>query len=419
MKGKIVVSTMSLILIGMIIYPKPTVSATDFAGKEDEYTEMCQDTSSLSKSDIQVCSEFNNYLKNKNSHIEDDISETQSKLQNTISDLNTAQDMLSQTNAQIASVQDQLLVLKGNIEQLNQDISDKKEQLRDRMYILQSYVNGNELLNIIFSSGSLDELLTRIQCVDELTTYDKDLITGLAQDKTQLEEKSLEMSTQYDNLFALQSQQTSLLTTLGEKANQYQSSLDSNNVLLNQYREDVGYIDSSLSDAEKRLQAEQDRQEAEEEANKEQESQKPNPEQKPDTSIPETPDHPNEPSIDNTDIQTALVNTALSKNGAPYVYGGTGPNSFDCSGFAQWVYSQNGIYIPRTVTSQYYACDLVNSPQPGDLVFFNTYTFLGHVGIYIGNGQFIHAGTSDTGVYIANFYSSYWQSVYQGAGRFS
>ena len=144
---------------------------------------MCQDTSSLSKSDIQVCSEFSDYLRNKNSSIEDNIAKTQEDLDSTLSDLSATQSQLAQTQQQIASVESELAVLEGRIKQLNKDIEDKKTRLRDRMYVLQSYVNGNELVNLLFSSGNLDELLTRIQCVDELTNYDKELITGLARDK--------------------------------------------------------------------------------------------------------------------------------------------------------------------------------------------------------------------------------------------
>lgn len=404
-----------VLFLGGLFVPKISVEATEFAGREDEYTTMCQDTSSLSKSDIQVCSEFSDYLRNKNSSIEDNIAKTQEDLDSTLSDLSATQSQLAQTQQQIASVESELAVLEGRIKQLNKDIEDKKTRLRDRMYVLQSYVNGNELVNLLFSSGNLDELLTRIQCVDELTNYDKELITGLARDKQEVEIKTQEKTAQFDNLFALQSQQTALMLSLNDKVSDYQSTIDNQNALLNNYRDEIGYIDSSLSEAEKRLKAEEERKKAEEEAKKEENNKPSN--NKP--SKPNQPEQPSEPSNpDNSSIGSAIVSTALSKNGSPYVYGGTGPDVFDCSGFVQWVYKQNGIYIPRTVSPQYYGSDRISSPEPGDLVFFNTYEFLGHVGIYIGNGQFIHAGTSSTGVYIADFYSSYWQGCYQGAGRF-
>ena len=84
-----------------------------------------------------------------------------------------------------------------------------------------------------------------------------------------------------------------------------------------------------------------------------------------------------------------IVSTGLSKRGCPYVWGSTGPNSFDCSGFTQWVYRQNGISIPRTSSEQRAAAKKVVSLselQVGDILWRS-----GHVGIYIGNGQYVHA----------------------------
>lgn len=84
----------------------------------------------------------------------------------------------------------------------------------------------------------------------------------------------------------------------------------------------------------------------------------------------------------------AIVNTGLSKLGTPYKWGSTGPTSFDCSGFTQWVYRQNGIYIPRTSGAQKSAGKVISLSQlePGDIVWRS-----GHVGIYIGGGKYVHA----------------------------
>ena len=83
-----------------------------------------------------------------------------------------------------------------------------------------------------------------------------------------------------------------------------------------------------------------------------------------------------------------MAGTAYQGIGGAYVWGGTGFKAWDCSGFTQWVYAQNGINLPRTTWAQFAAGTPTANPQPGDLVSQNGGS---HVGIYIGNGQMISA----------------------------
>ncbi len=109
--------------------------------------------------------------------------------------------------------------------------------------------------------------------------------------------------------------------------------------------------------------------------------------------------------------QTA-INAAMSKRGSPYAWGATGPDSFDCSGLTQWAYAQAGISIPRTSSSQStFGTPIPRSQlQPGDLVFYGSPVY--HVGIYIGNGQMVHAPTTGDVVKVAPL-----QAEYSGARR--
>lgn len=93
-------------------------------------------------------------------------------------------------------------------------------------------------------------------------------------------------------------------------------------------------------------------------------------------------------SVSVVDPNSGIVGTAKSRLGCPYVWGATGPNSFDCSGFTQWVYRQNGKSIPRTSSAQKSGGTRVSlsNLRVGDIVWRP-----GHVGIYVGGGQVIHA----------------------------
>lgn len=122
-----------------------------------------------------------------------------------------------------------------------------------------------------------------------------------------------------------------------------------------------------------------------------------------------------------TSFGQQVVTFAEKFMGVPYVFGATGPNAYDCSGFVQMVYRHFGVYLPRTSIAQSRVGQFVSKAnlQPGDLVFFQyTYTSRGvdHVGIYIGGGKFINAWPGP-GVTISDLNRPYFQSHYWGARR--
>ncbi|MBO0588148.1 C40 family peptidase [Sporosarcina sp. E16_8] len=105
-----------------------------------------------------------------------------------------------------------------------------------------------------------------------------------------------------------------------------------------------------------------------------------------------------------------VVEQAMKLRFIPYIFGGTTKKGFDCSGFVQYAFKQSGKDVSRTTLSQFAQSKKVASPKPGDLVFFqNTYRKgISHVGIYIGNNKFVHAGGKQSQVTSLN--NSYWKS---------
>ncbi len=119
-------------------------------------------------------------------------------------------------------------------------------------------------------------------------------------------------------------------------------------------------------------------------------------------------------------VDSGIVSYALSLQGIPYRFGGTTPAGFDCSGFTQYVFAKFGINLPRTSYDQIQVGSAVPKAdlKAGDLVFFTTYTAgASHVGIYIGNSQFVHASTSGTRT--GSLTTSYYINRYVGARRVS
>ena len=114
-----------------------------------------------------------------------------------------------------------------------------------------------------------------------------------------------------------------------------------------------------------------------------------------------------------------VVNYAYKFLGKPYVYGAAGPNAFDCSGLTQYVYNKFGVNISRTTYTQVNEGTKVNKDnlRAGDLVFFNTEGSISHVGIYIGNGEFIHAPRRGKPVMISSLYEGYYAERYATARR--
>jgi cell wall-associated NlpC family hydrolase len=115
-----------------------------------------------------------------------------------------------------------------------------------------------------------------------------------------------------------------------------------------------------------------------------------------------------------------LLSTAMALRGIQYKNGGSDMAGFDCSGFVQYVFAQHGFALPREVREQYRVGTEIDRDevQPGDLVFFETVSDgASHVGIALGNSEFVHAPSSRGVIRVERYTSSYWNKRWVGARR--
>jgi cell wall-associated NlpC family hydrolase len=123
-----------------------------------------------------------------------------------------------------------------------------------------------------------------------------------------------------------------------------------------------------------------------------------------------------------SDSVAAILDLARAQLGVSYVYGGASPSTgFDCSGFVYYTFTQNGYSMNRTASSQYRQGVSVEKAdlEPGDLVFFASSGgwYIGHVGIYLGDGEFIHASSGGKRIMVNKLSDTYWSRYYYGARR--
>jgi len=120
-----------------------------------------------------------------------------------------------------------------------------------------------------------------------------------------------------------------------------------------------------------------------------------------------------------TSTATAATRIAKSMIGHPYRYGGQSPGGFDCSGLVWYSYKKVGVNTARTSKDLRKQAKKISRKmmKTGDLVFFKGWVRTGHVGIYIGNGRFIHAPSSGKKVKIDRLDTGYWNEHFKSAGR--
>lgn len=340
---------------------------------------------------------------------------------------------LDVTNQELENLSQQIAAYTDSIAQLQNElnIDEQKEQELLTQYgkrLRAMEENGNSsYIAIIFGANDFQDLLGRISDVKEIMQYDTDLINEVrdAEEKVQTAKSSMEaeMATQEEvfqqyqdkqaDLLSQQEEVKDVLATLQANSADYQAQLQSVNTLSASISSQITNMEAELEE-QKRLQAEQAAAAQISNGSKSSGSSSTTGGSKSNGSK-----WTNDTSVVSGGSGQDIVNYAESFLGVPYVYGGTSPSGFDCSGLVYYCYRHFGYSVNRTAASLAYNGTAVTSLRAGDVLLFTSVdgSYVGHCGIYIGNGQFIHAPHTGDVVKISNLSDSYYTSHFVGARR--
>ncbi len=333
------------------------------------------------------------------------IRQMDSELSHAIESYNLANIQLDQIDADLDANGRHLIVAKSSLGVAQQHIAKRLRAL---------YINGDAggAVEVILGARSLDDLLDRLEMAERVGGQDSKVLKDLKRFRT-------EVKTRRARLRSDRARQAQIVGQRAAQKRSIEGQLAERQRLLASVKDEI----TRMEEAERRRQAQLEEQArarlAAARAAAHQESIE--------LSIGGVP----EPVADDgsgsgsgsvaVSVPPAkyggVVGIAMQYLGVPYVWGGASPSGFDCSGFAMYVYSQVGVSLPHNAAMQYSSVGVYvprEQLQPGDLVFFDG---LGHMGMYIGGGQFIHAPHTGDVVKISSLYDSWYSSTYVGAKR--
>lgn len=374
---KVILCIIHLTMIFALFGSIQDIEAIQFENQEQKYMSLCS-SSQLSKYQSE-CKEFNEYLKKKNKNLKQTIVNTQNDIEKTKNDIDSVQLQISSLDQQIKESEKEIAYIESSIHQLQQSIVDKENELKDRMYVMQSHINSNRYIEYLFSSDSFTEFFSRTESVNELTRYDNELIDQLTAEKKMIEDQKTILMEVKENVELQKQQQVTL-------QNQYNELLKAQSETLNKVKKEQAEVKESQGKLDMALSA----------------------------LVDQTQTSSSGVSGDSK-LGQAIANKALSKQGCMYLWGAghtmseiKNPNTsrFDCSGLVSWAYYQAGCNIGVNTTKSLLNKGIAitaHQLQAGDIILFkNSSGVVSHVGIAINNSQMVHAPETGKAVQVAN-----------------
>ena len=275
---------------------------------------------------------------------------------------------LEDNKKQVESIQSQISSTEKDIAKAEIEINAEQVLFDKRMRVM--YINGTGgYVDILLDSKNFGDFYLRVETIKKVVEYDTKIINDLKDKREVINNKKIILVKKSSELLALKADNENKLSKLNETRK-------SQSIIIAQYKSKQNLINAKIKTANLDLAS----------ITKQINSYSRG------SSIASTTRNSNVGSVAYTGSD-ALVAYAFKFMGTPYVWGGTTPNGFDCSGFTQYVYAHFGVGIDRVSEAQVRNGSNVSRDQlqPGDLVFFGSASEPHHVGMYIGNDEYIHA----------------------------
>ncbi|MFD0952860.1 C40 family peptidase [Virgibacillus natechei] len=381
------------------------------------------------------------------SEAESEIADILFELEELNEEMNRVDDALEHNTTKMDETEESIEKSEEKVTSLEEEIDTLEETIEQRFAILEERIvsyqkNGGNInyLEVIFGSQNFGDFVNRVSAINKITDSDASLIEQQEEDKQKVKAKQDEVLDKLEELENMKADLDEILVLIEDQQQQNEESeekLLARQDDLTTLKEELEIEDSDLAALEGEVS------ESITAANRPEPSSSQNVAQ---SSEPELDDEvegnlttlSSEESNSNNDSSNSsnnnnndnnnsgsgmstVINAGFDHIGVPYTWGGKTPSGFDCSGFVSWAFAQGGYSIPSTTGALAGTGSKVSysNAQPGDLVFFDTTGgpgTNGHVGIYLGGGQFIGAQNS-TGLDVADMTSGYWKDNFNGHVR--
>ena len=304
---------------------------------------------------------------------------------------------------------DKLDAIRGDLKQNRVDLTIAERNLKHGQKALAARVvaiytadESDSTLDVLVGSNSLEELIDGLEAVSSVSKQDTQVLANVKTFRSQVKRHRTELK-------RAKARQAQLVAERAAHKESIESQLAERRSLLSSIKNEIAQIQA----AERRRQAELERQARARAAAPQPLMPTLTPSAQPAATA--APSAPSPLPAAPPSRYGGVVGIAMGYLGVPYVYGGASPSGFDCSGFVMYVFGQIGVSLPHNAAAQYGSGTPVDRSQlqPGDLVFFNG---LGHVGIYVGGGSFIHSPHTGDVVKISSM-TGWYASTYVGARR--